>query len=297
MTGKSLTDRTGVPASRETPVVSTTQPPWDLRLVGGSKESKPSAITDWLSSRNQAEIERSASEAAKIDMRSIEPAEIERYMNPPADTPFGLEYAFHLLGDIRGKTVLVLGCGTGENVVPLVLQGARVIGMDISPELIAIAQKRVRDANLEASIMVGDAYDTGLPPESIDVVFCAALVHHLDIKPARDEMYRVLRKGGVVILREPIRFSTVYSRLRSLLPEREDISEYEHPLTKAELATMTETFQVEGTRYFRLPFVPLVSRFIPSKNHAAFKVSNWMIEHFPPVEHYATAVVARLQKK
>src|SRR5271154_4698875 len=177
-----------------------------------------------LSERNQAEVERSASEASKVVLRPLERSQIDRYMNPPADTPYGLEYAFHLLGDVRGKTVLDLGCGTGENVIPLIERGAHVIGMDISPDLIAIAQKFVRDANLEASLSVGDAYNTGLPDESVDVVFCMALIHHLDIKLVRDEMWRVLRKGGSIILREPVRFSKGYARVRGLLPAKEDIS-------------------------------------------------------------------------
>ena len=184
-----------------------------------------------LAERNQAEVERSASEASKVVLKPMERDQIDRYLNPPADTPYGLEYAFYLLGDVRGKTVLDLGCGTGENVVPLIERGARVIGMDISPDLIAIAQKRINDANLEASLSAGDAYETGLPGESVDAIFCMALIHHLDIKLVRDEMWRVLRKGGVIILREPIRFSKAYTWVRSLLPAPDDISEYEHPLT------------------------------------------------------------------
>src|SRR6201984_3588667 len=105
-----------------------------------------------LSERNRAEIERSASEARRGVVRPLDRAQVERYLNPPADTPYGLEYAFHLLGDVRGKTVLNLGCGTGENVIPLIERGAHVIGMDISPDLIAIAEKYVHDANLEASL-------------------------------------------------------------------------------------------------------------------------------------------------
>src|SRR5208337_375022 len=114
-------------------------------------------------------------------------------------------------------------------------RGARVIAMDISPDLIAIAQKRLKDANLEASVKVGSAYETGLPDESVDAIFCIALIHHLDIKLVRDEMWRVLRKGGAVILKEPVRFSKAYAWLRSLLPAHDDISEYEHPLTREEL--------------------------------------------------------------
>jgi ubiquinone/menaquinone biosynthesis C-methylase UbiE len=249
-----------------------------------------------LAERNQAEVERGASEASKVVLKPIERGQIERYLNPPADRPYGLEYSFYLLGDVRGKTVLDLGCGTGENVVPLIERGARVIGIDISPDLIAIAQTRINNANLEASLTAGDAYETGLPDESVDAIFSMALIHHLDIKLVRDEMWRVLRKGGVIILREPIRFSKAYAWVRSLLPAPEDISEYEHPLTREELATMTQPFKVEGTRYFRLPFVPVVTRLLPSKSDAVWKASNWIVQHWAGAERYATGVVTKLQK-
>ena len=249
-----------------------------------------------LSERDRAEIERSASEASKIVLQPPDRAQIDRYLNPPADTPYGLEYAFHLLGDVRGKTVLDLGCGTGENIIPMLERGARVIAMDISPDLIAIAQKRLADANLEASVTVGSAYETGLPGESVDTIFCMALIHHLDIRLVRDEMWRILRKDGVVILKEPVRFSKGYAWLRSLLPASEDISEYEHPLTREELATMIQPFKVEGTRYFRLPFVPLVSRVLPSKSDAALRASSWILRQWPAAERYATGVAAKLQK-
>jgi SAM-dependent methyltransferase len=249
-----------------------------------------------LSERDRAEIERSAEEARKIVLKGVDRTQIDRYRNPPPDTPFGLEYAFHLLGDIRGRTVLDLGCGTGENIVPLVERGARVIGMDISPDLIALARKRLDDANQEATLEVGSAYDTGLLDESVDVIFCIALVHHLDIGPAVDEMLRILIKGGTVILKEPIRFSRVYAFLRGLLPAREDISEFEHPLTREEVAAMTERFEVREVRYFRLPFIPLVCRIFPLIGSAAWKVDRWILRHCSAAERYATVVTMKLRK-
>jgi ubiquinone/menaquinone biosynthesis C-methylase UbiE len=254
-------------------------------------------MTDSISeARNLAEIQRSASEASKIVLKPIPRSQIDRYMDPPADTPYGLEYAFHLLGDVRGKTVLDLGCGTGENVILLLARGARVIGIDISPDLIDLAQRRIDESKVTASLATGDAYNTGLPDESVDAIFCMALIHHLDIKKARQEMWRILRPGGVVILREPIRFSRVYNWMRGLLPAREDISDYEHPLTRDELSIMTETFRVEGTRFFRLPLVPFVSKVFPSKSDSAWKWSNWLINHVPFAARYASGVVCKLQK-
>jgi SAM-dependent methyltransferase len=250
-----------------------------------------------FSERDQAEIERSAEEARKIVLKGVDRAQIDRYRNPPGDTPFALEYAFHLLGDVRGRTVLDFGCGTGENIVALVERGARVIGMDISPDLIALARQRLNDAGLEARLEVGSAYDTGLPDGSVDVIFCIALIHHLDIARVVEEMTRILAPGGVVILQEPVRFSRVYAFLRGLLPAHEDISEFEHPLTHEELRTLTERFKVREQRYFRLPFVPLVRRFLAPAGPAASKVDRWIIQNLSGIERFATIVTMKLEKR
>ena len=170
-----------------------------------------------ISARAEDEIRRSASEACKI---VIEPVEVERYLHPPADTPFPLEYAFYLLGDVHGKTVLDLGCGSGETLIPLVHRGANVVGIDISPDLIAIAKRRLADANLVAETRACSAYETGMPDGSVDVIFCMSLVHHLDISMVREEMRRVLKPGGYIVVKEPIRFSKGYERLRSLLSDK-----------------------------------------------------------------------------
>jgi SAM-dependent methyltransferase len=248
-----------------------------------------------LSERDRAEVERSAEEARRISVEPPKRDQVERYLNPCFDTAYPLEYAFWLLGDIRAKTVLDFGCGAGENTVPLVERGALVTGIDISAELIALARQRLSLARLEATLKVGSAYETGLADASVDVIFCIALIHHLDIERVRPEMRRILAKEGKIILKEPIRFSRLYGRLRSLLPDQGDVSEYEHPLTRAEFSAINEPFKADGTRYFRLPFVPLLSR-MPGFQERLWKVDRWCLQHLPATSPYATCVVTRLGK-
>ncbi len=249
-----------------------------------------------ISDRDRAEIERSAEEARSVILAGIGRAHFDRYLNPPSSTPYPLEYAFYLLGDIRGKKVVDLGCGTGENILPLVERGAEVTGIDISPDLIELARQRLEKANLKATVRVCSAYETGLENGSIDIVFCMALIHHLDIARVRDEMLRILAKGGVVILKEPIRLSKAYGFLRNLWPEQENISEFEHPLTREELATMMERFEAQETRYFRLPWLPLISRVMPFLRQSLWKADSWVLQQFPVVRRYATSVAVRLVK-
>jgi SAM-dependent methyltransferase len=245
------------------------------------------------SSRDENEVARSASEAKKIIIR---PVQLQRYLNPPVNTPFPLEYAFYLLGDARGQTVLDLGCGSGEELIPLLNRGSRVIGIDISPDLIAIANYRLNQAGLDARVVVGSAYETGLPDASVDVIFCMSLIHHLDLRLAREEMLRILRPGGFIVLKEPIRFSETYNFLRGLLSRRDDVSDYEHPLTEDEFRVFREGFECDGLRLFRLPFVPLVQWIIPAAESFALRFSNAIVRMFPPIAHYATVAVIRLRK-
>lgn len=246
-----------------------------------------------LSERDRIEVERSAAEARGA---VLAPVEVDRYLDPPADTPYGLEYAFYLLGDIRDKTVLDLGCGSGENLVPLAKRGADVIGIDISPELMQLARQRLSSYGMAATLQEGSAYATGLPDESVDVVFSMALLHHLDLPAARHEIHRILRPGGLFILREPIRFSRTMNSLRRLFPApKADISDYEHPMTRAELSIVTQGFTLVAQRTFRLPFVPLLIKFKVLRRQA-WKTDRWLLRHLPALEHFATGKVMSLRK-
>jgi len=94
-------------------------------------------------------IARRALEARKT---VLSPAQVWRYINAPANTAFPLEYAFHLLGDVQHKHVLDLGCGTGEEIPALALCGAHVTGIDISPDLIALAQERIHREGVQPEL-------------------------------------------------------------------------------------------------------------------------------------------------
>ena len=103
------------------------------------------------------------------------------------------------------------------------------------------------------------------------------------------EIRRVLRPGGYAILKEPIRVSRFYDRLRRLFPAQENTSDYEHPLTQDELSSVTRDFVPSQMRFFRLPFV----RFV--KGRSAWRVSGFLLRNFPALSHFATVVVLKLR--
>lgn len=252
----------------------------------------------------QAEVERSAFEAAHVVDRSrlvSDETQAARYLDPPADTAFPLEYSYHLLGDVRGKTVLEYGCGDGLNTVALARRGATVKALDISPDLIDIARQRLEVNRIEADVefIVGSAHEVPLPDESVDVVFGMAILHHLDLEQSAREVHRVLRRGGRAIFQEPVRNSRLLKFIRSLIPyQAPDISPFERPLTDKELSHYGKDFASFRSKAFSLPttsfigILPVARKFAPAMS----KYDSLALEKLPSLSHYATIRVVELVK-
>jgi SAM-dependent methyltransferase len=220
--------------------------------------ARPDDNTMWES----AEIARSKVEASRTPEQGLRigPKVRRRYMNPPLDTAYPLEYAYALLGDVTGRTVLDLGCGSGANTALLALRGAHVYALDLSPDLIALARRRLAVNQIEAPVdfLVGSAHEIDLPDASVDVVFGIAILHHIDIEKTARETRRVLRPGGRAIFQEPVRNSRLIRALRAIVPYRgPDVSPYERPLTDAEVQTFAGHFRGFRARAFMLPHASL----------------------------------------
>jgi SAM-dependent methyltransferase len=95
------------------------------------------------------------------------------------------------------ERILDIGCGTGEGTLFLAREfpQARVRGVDLSEEMIdrAVAKTGL-DPEGRVAFKVGDAADLPYPDESFD------LVTLLNMPPFFDEIVRVLRPGGSVII-------------------------------------------------------------------------------------------------
>jgi len=96
--------------------------------------------------------------------------------------------------------VLEVACGAahqGEAVAPYV---GRVVGADLTPEMLAVARRRLRErAVAGVALARADAARLPFPDDSFDVTFCRFAVHHFD-DPGEQlaEMVRVSRPEGRV---------------------------------------------------------------------------------------------------
>lgn len=105
--------------------------------------------------------------------------------------------------DLRGKSVLDIGCGGGIYSRALADMGAsHVTGLDFSRELLEAAD-RASDGYPQIEFVHGNAYETGLEGDAYDMVLERAVIHHLDRLPdAFAECFRVLRPGGFCLIQD-----------------------------------------------------------------------------------------------
>jgi SAM-dependent methyltransferase len=113
----------------------------------------------------------------------------------------------HPVRDARlraGEVVLDIGCGTGIDVLlaaPVVADAGRVIGLDLSGDLIGKASQHAAASGLtNVDFLVAPMEDIPLPDASVDVVISNGVINlSTDKDRAFSEAYRVLRPGGRMV--------------------------------------------------------------------------------------------------
>jgi len=124
------------------------------------------------------------------------------------------ERDFRLLGDVRGKRVLDLGCGTGQAAIALARQGATVIAVDASGDQIEVARERAARAEVRIEWHRGDLADLAfLNADSIDIAFSAYTLGEIDdLSRLFRQVHRVLRHHGPFVFshEHPLALATAH---------------------------------------------------------------------------------------
>jgi SAM-dependent methyltransferase len=213
------------------------------------------------------------------------------------------EYTFHLVGDIRGKNVLEIGCGGGWITRMLALKGARVSACDVSLEGCRLTARRLDDWDLHhGTIAVMDAHHLGWADNSFDLVVVAGVLHHINIGKASEDIYRILKPAGRLVFYEPVKYGPVMWAIRQAWLRLHAMKEYqttehEEGLRESDLIPLKKIFASSFTRRFN--FLAKTNRL--GNRFGFFAASlRWidflLLTIFPLVRRYCTCIVGRFDK-
>jgi 2-polyprenyl-3-methyl-5-hydroxy-6-metoxy-1,4-benzoquinol methylase len=177
-------------------------------------------------------------EKAAQDITPTDPLAIRRY-SPPLRRRFHREFCFLLMGSLRGKSVLDVGCGDGANAVLLAQLGAIVTGIDISPKAIELARKRAEINGVKDSVRFccSPLETADFSQNSFDIIWGDFILHHLlsELDSVARKLTEWAKPGGLLLFREPINFNNALRKFRFMLPVRCDATPDERPLEPADM--------------------------------------------------------------
>jgi ubiquinone/menaquinone biosynthesis C-methylase UbiE len=132
------------------------------------------------------------------------------------------EEIFHLAETKPGERALDIGCGTGIYTLELARRGSRVVGVDPSWEMIAIAREKFRRAGLPGLFVLGSAEALPFRPGCFDLALAVtSLCFVRSPDQTIEETRRVLKPKGRLVLGELNRFSAwaLWRRLKGFFTD------------------------------------------------------------------------------
>lgn len=110
-----------------------------------------------------------------------------------------VDHALERGGLGAGSRVLEVGCGTGKLTELLVERGLRVDAVDPGPNMIAMARRRVGQADA-VTFHLGRFEDVDLPEQPFEAVFSATAFHWVDPAVGWAKAASALKVGGLIAL-------------------------------------------------------------------------------------------------
>ena len=181
-----------------------------------------------------------------------------------------------LAAGLRGKRLLVPGCGFGDDAIRLATHGAIVSAVDLSAEMLDIASVRAQSHGVTIQFEEMPAEALKYNDSSFDAAVLVDILHRVDIHAAISEIRRVLKPGGLIIgdgvythsalqqIRES-RFVAqfLYPRMVRLIygTDRPYITVDEHKIDEREFGHIAASFVELQVQYFNA----LAGRLFPTR--------------------------------
>jgi ubiquinone/menaquinone biosynthesis C-methylase UbiE len=168
-------------------------------------------------------------------------------------------------GDLVGRRLLDIGCGTGRTAAALAERGARIWGVEPSPEMAALARKRL------STVKIAPAERLPFKDGWFERALMQLVIHLVERPQAFAEASRVLDPEGRLVI---VTFATEHFEqywLNTFFPSLESLDRARFP-TPDELVA-----ELRGAGFDEVRLVPLDQQVVIDRDWALTKVRGWFI--------------------
>jgi len=171
----------------------------------------------------------------------------------------------------KNRVFLDYACGNGGNAIKAAKYGSELaIGLDISRVSVENAKREAKKAGVDKNtyFIQADAENTMLPDNSIDVVICSGMLHHLDLSYAFPELRRIISPGGKILAVEALDYNPAIKLYRYFTPQMRTDWEKAHILNLKDIRFARRFFQVVNLRYWHITSIlaPYMMFALPTLN-------------------------------
>ena len=114
------------------------------------------------------------------------------------------------VGDVKGKSFIELGCGSGRNSMRLAKKGGKVTLLDLSAKVLEQAKAHYQSEGVPADFIQGSIFEIPVPDDTYPVVWNAGVIEHWvgeEQVACIREMLRITRQDGMVVTLNPNKHS------------------------------------------------------------------------------------------
>ena len=251
----------------------------------------PENDRDRLTERQKREVEYHRDRAKDHEIRLSKPFSWDVIDHPSRRwwNAYWRMYSYLIKLDLRGKKVLIVGCGFGDDALRVAKLGAEVYAIDISPESLLIARKMSRREGLDIVFEEMPAETLKYKSDYFDCVIARDILHHVNIPLVMGEIRRVSKVGAILLINEiythsfadRIRHSRpveqwLYPAMQRFIygPGKPYITEDERKLTEKDLFEIKRLVKVcDLVDYFNL----FVTRIVPDRFEILSKIDRLLL--------------------
>ena len=177
---------------------------------------------------------------------------------------------------LAGTSVLVVGCGAGDDALLFARLGAKVSAFDLSPDMLDLARKAAADERLNVQFDLCASESLVYEDKSFDLIFARDILHHVDIPATMRELARVAAPDAAFVVDEIYSHSwtdlvrrswlvdrLVYPAMRQWIygSARPYITADERKMTEVDIALTMSHVRPETVRYYNM----IVTRLLPER--------------------------------